>query len=202
MRAPPLDQWATHVTVEAFVNGHWTLYDPTFNASWLVNGKPASAWSIHEYMMHGNYPGQTLVAQVGNFKPTPSLESYYTNPLSLFTNVLYLSPARISLLYRYTPLRVTRRDVVALIDTPGDEAISPFKIHNLLIWLTFAWIPLTIGIALISGIIYSSGILQSLARFWPFFSKSSIQTVANTHGLLNTEPEVVQSQDVPDLILP
>jgi hypothetical protein len=136
-----------------YINGQWILQDPTFNVAWTLGGKPASAWDLHIYHRHRNQMEDQLVPQYGTFTAVPSLTDYYTSSISFFENVVYVLPNEQShqLLWRYTPLRVTRTDFRNLVDSPIDAQGSPFHIQNFIVWTVFVWLPLSILVVFCGG---------------------------------------------------
>lgn len=155
-RNPPFDIWDTHVTVEAFLDGKWVLQDPTFNMCWKINGAPASAWEIREYVMHRNLKGSGIDAVNTEFIPTPSIDSYYKDPFILFNNLLYIYDSKDeNKIFKYTPLRLLKKNIVQLVKTEPEIGMSPFRLNSIVLHAVFLYVPLSWGIVIIAGIFFT-----------------------------------------------
>jgi len=102
----------THAGAEVWVPeyGGWVYQDPTFNAYWELDGRPASALAIHDAVMDGrqiDFAPRTKETEM-------SLRSYYLDPRLYFRHISYEYKPGGSVLYfadnRLEPLSVTDKN--------------------------------------------------------------------------------------------
>lgn len=88
------DLFDTHVTVEAYVGGHWRVYDPTFHVALRSAGERVGAFEAREWFIKGR--GQPVVFEfLGSVRYPVRLETYPTNVPVLFNNV-FVETRRVS----------------------------------------------------------------------------------------------------------
>ncbi|MEO6393953.1 MAG: transglutaminase-like domain-containing protein, partial [Pyrinomonadaceae bacterium] len=77
----------THVTTEVWLPefGGWVIQDPTFNCHWEVDGKPASALTLHQALMD-----HRSIARGPREQPAETeLLNYYIDPRLFFSHLFY-----------------------------------------------------------------------------------------------------------------
>jgi len=126
----------THVGTEVWTPelGGWIYQDPTFNGSWEVEGKPASALQIHNALMDG----REIKFASQNPEAAVSVQSYYVDPRLLFRHLFYEYKAGGPLLYfvdaRLEPLNLRDRNWIQTdnradiehLDTDGAAVVERY----------------------------------------------------------------------------
>lgn len=83
------DKYDVHATVEAWVDGKWRLYDPTFNVSPVSNGEVIGAFEAREIFFHGNWNIEFRF--FGDVRYPARLENYYMRYKPLFNNAFVVA---------------------------------------------------------------------------------------------------------------
>jgi hypothetical protein len=111
----------THAAAEIWLPemGGWVFQDPTFDCYWEIDGKPASALSLHNAVMEGRQ-----VAFAPQSKTTEArFHDNYVDPRLYFRHISYEYKAGGAVLYfadkRLEPLSLTDRNWIQTSD-PGD----------------------------------------------------------------------------------
>lgn len=106
------DAYDSHVSVEAFVNGKWRLYDPTFHFYIDRNGERLSALEARA-SLYTNHHGEAKIINLGPTRYPARLDNYYIKFPYLIDNVfiqylidnvfiqsgIWLGPVRVPLAY-------------------------------------------------------------------------------------------------------
>jgi hypothetical protein len=159
MREPPFPSDG-HAVVEAFVDGHWVLFDPTFNVHWRVNGEPVSVWQLREAYYYRPWGRVEMVE--GHLPLTRTLHNYhvaYAPQLNAVIYEYYENPlARRYGLIRYPFLKLLQSNFVHLVhrDATHTTKTAALRINNILVWLIYVWLPgafLACAIALLATFI-------------------------------------------------
>ena len=80
------DLYDTHQTVEAWVDGKWTLYDPTFHLTLKVDGKRVGAFEAREWFIKGR--GKPVELEfLGEVKYPARVDNYPLRYEILFNNI-------------------------------------------------------------------------------------------------------------------
>lgn len=128
------DTFDTHVTVEAWINGKWRIYDPTFHIK--VN---ASAYEVRDWELKGK--GKPLKIEfLGEVAYPARLETYPLRYEAHFNNV-------------FVELRsgwIRPRHVLAY---KADHDLSPHE-HGLFSWAMFTLLFVLPAIALMAGTLF------------------------------------------------
>lgn len=152
MRDPPLESDG-HAAVEGFIDGKWTLLDPTFNAWFRVDGKPASAWDVRQAYFHTRAPIERVQGNIplteidGVVRRGPNIDTYYINYFVQFNDVVYQyydRPRAMQYgLIRYPYLKLLQTPLVHLVNIRqgNPERSSPFAVYNILLRLIYIWLP-------------------------------------------------------------
>lgn len=77
----------THVTTEVWLPefGGWVVQDPTFNCLWEVEGKPASALTLHRALLDH----RSIERGPRELPPEKELLNYYIDPRLFFSHLYY-----------------------------------------------------------------------------------------------------------------
>ena len=124
----------THAGAEIWLPemGGWVYEDPTFNCYWEIDGKPASALSLHDALMEGR-PITFAPRSPGTGS---RLHDYYIDPRLYFRHISYEYKAGGAVLYfadeRLEPLslgdrnwvQTDNRDDIQRLDTTGNTILE------------------------------------------------------------------------------
>jgi len=87
----PGDPWDVHVVAEAEVDGRWVVFDPTFNVTYEIGGRPVGALEVSETLM-GRERARVDAVFHGEVAYPVRLGDYYIDWRPLFDNVFVWSP--------------------------------------------------------------------------------------------------------------
>ena len=76
----------THTTVEAFIDGKWRIFDPTFHVSVKIGGERVGAFDVQQHLEKSG-PKNIAIEFHGSVKYPARTETYYIDYLVLFDNV-------------------------------------------------------------------------------------------------------------------
>jgi hypothetical protein len=82
-----LDMYDTHSTVEAFVDGKWRVYDPTFHVALKQDGQRVGVWTAREKFIK-NRGGSVKFEFLGNVAYPVRIENYPVYLPAVFNNFL------------------------------------------------------------------------------------------------------------------
>jgi hypothetical protein len=124
----------THAGAEVWIadQAGWIYQDPTFNCFWRVDGKPASAFALHEAVMSG----KQIVFAPRDPKIERGLSSYYMDPRLYFRHISYEYKPGGAVLYfadkRLEPLSLSDKNWIHTsdpldiqrLDTGGNQIVE------------------------------------------------------------------------------
>jgi hypothetical protein len=93
-----------HSVVEVFVNRRWILYDPTFNISYVKNGRMIGAHEISQAFYDGT-GDEIEIVHYGEVAYPARLDTYYMNWRPLYNNVFVLEYSDVGILEKIPPFR-------------------------------------------------------------------------------------------------
>lgn len=76
----------THVTVEAWINGKWRIYDPTFHITLKSNGERIGAFDAQDWVLYGKGKPFTIEF-LGDVAYPARVETYHVRYEAHFNNV-------------------------------------------------------------------------------------------------------------------
>jgi hypothetical protein len=92
------DNLDTHVTVEAWVDGKWRIYDPTFHISFKRNGTTVGVYEARDWFI--KQKGQYIAVQfLGDVHYPARIDAYPIRYVALFNNVFIAIPHSYSRAY-------------------------------------------------------------------------------------------------------
>jgi hypothetical protein len=116
----------THAAAEIWLPelGGWVYEDPTFNCYWEVDGKPASALSLHEALM----TGREIRFASENPQAEAAVKAYYIDPRLFFRHISYEYRAGGPVLYyvdgRLEPLNMREKNWIQTDDKKDIERLD------------------------------------------------------------------------------
>jgi hypothetical protein len=145
LRNPPFPSDG-HGTVEAYLDGRWVLTDPTFNAHWTIDGRPANAWYIRGVYLFDPHKKHKLEVVNGEYVPDPSVETYQIRYYAQMNTILwefYPEPyVKRWKLQRYPFTKLLQRNFMTIEDPRRETVdVTPFHIYNYMVWIVYVWLP-------------------------------------------------------------
>lgn len=99
------DMRDTHATVEAFINGRWVIFDPTFGVSFIdAQDRLLSSQEVKS-LLFNSIQNVVNTRFYGSAGFVGRVEKYYLNILVCFNNIFVYDSAKFRSIWRYTPLR-------------------------------------------------------------------------------------------------
>lgn len=138
------DIYDAHTTVEIKIDGHWAIYDPTFNVTFEKNGEVLGAKDIHAALLDGSY-GEIKPKFHGEVSYPARLDEYYMNWLPLFNNV-FVRDQSDTLLQRLPPLRYWFGSKMYTERLPSYK-YDNLRLHNTLYFFFVVVLPITISLS-------------------------------------------------------
>lgn len=150
-----LNPYDNHMTVEAFIDGRWQIYDPTFHVSFVKSSEPArflSAIEMNEALIQGSF-SEIQPVFFGEVSYPARLEEYRIHYLPLFNNVLILHEEGLSLWRRLPPLRYFFGPVY-MYQTPLNQKKQPLflMVYREIYFIVVLFIPV-LGMVIAAAIV-------------------------------------------------
>lgn len=146
------DRYDVHSTVEAWFDGKWRIYDPTFNISPTYRGEVIGAFEARKVFLQGD--GEIAFRFYGNVKYPARLEIYYMSYRPLFNNVFVVVNEDRSFLRFFPLISYFRGDFFAYPDDKSGLSITPIVVYNDLHFLMVIVLPLSLLALVIIFVFY------------------------------------------------
>ncbi|MEO1994686.1 MAG: hypothetical protein ABGZ17_05365, partial [Planctomycetaceae bacterium] len=153
------DRYETHVVVEVQHDGHWTVYDPTFNVTYARNGRDLGADELASAVYNGQIAEVRPVFH-GDVRYPARIENYYTDWRPLFNNVFIPDWSRREhRLARFPPFRYWHGPVAYYRDDLGST--SHIDAANTALFVFLVIVP---GLAGLLSVLLALRVLQAVVR--------------------------------------
>lgn len=130
----------THVVVEAFINGKWVCFDPTFNITYQDGNNLLGVAGIQDRLFKQGPMSVTPVFH-GIRKYPAILEDYYTDWRPLFSNAYVVPFGKVGIFNKIPPLRYCSGPVCY---TFGSKHILFASAHNRIYFLFCVVLPVVV----------------------------------------------------------